>query len=163
MAAHGLSGYLAGAPRTRGCRCDVAPVGLGRVYQRSILRCLCGCLTRRQDPQLELWGHVRARSVASLAWLCTLIVAFASLGLIRLRPYRSLLWSLTAAMVLGPLTVVVLKSTTSYPCPWDLQRFGGSAQEPTTALFASCRAPISSATPFGQPPSAGSSLRWCSL
>ena len=29
---------------------------------------------------------------------------------------------------------MVLKSTTSYPCPWDLQRFGGSALEPTTVF-----------------------------
>jgi len=50
MAAHGLSGYLAGAPRTRGCRRDVAPVGPGRVYQRSILRCLCGCLHPPPGP-----------------------------------------------------------------------------------------------------------------
>lgn len=94
-----------------------------------------GVFPGREDAGLELWGHVRARSVASLAWLCTLGAALASLVSARLRRHRSVLCALAAAMLLGPLTVVALKNTTSYPCPWNLQRYGGSAQTPAT-IFA---------------------------
>ena len=108
--------------------------GLDRFVSDQFFDASAGVFARRHDQQLELWGHLRLRSAVVLVWLCTLFGAFASLGSSRLRPYRSVLWSLTAAMVLGPLAVVVLKNTTSYPCPWDLHRYGGSAGIPTTVF-----------------------------
>lgn len=84
----------------------------------------------RSNALLELIGHGMARSAAVLVWSCIFAGALGSLKLAELRPYRRILWLTATAMALGPIVVVVLKEVTSFPCPWNLRRYGGFAGEP---------------------------------
>jgi membrane-associated PAP2 superfamily phosphatase len=81
---------------------------------------------------LELVGHHLARSMVVIVWLGLVGLAAASYGFEALRPCRRILWTTAAAMVLGPLIVVMLKSVTGFPCPWSLKRYGGFAAEATS-------------------------------
>ncbi len=83
---------------------------------------------------LELLGHRLAKSLLLGLWMALLAAAIASRWICRLHPHRTLLWTTTAAMAIGPLAVVLLKDINAHHCPWDLKRFGGTA-EFTAAWF----------------------------
>ena len=91
-----------------------------------------GVFTLRTDPMLELVGHQLAKSAVLTAWFALLAAALASHRLDLLRPWRAVLWTTVAAMALGPVVVVAMKSFTAFPCPWSLQRYGGFAAEALT-------------------------------
>jgi membrane-associated PAP2 superfamily phosphatase len=88
-----------------------------------------GRFAMRADPLLELVGHQLAKSALLTVWCLLLAAAIASRWLVVLKPVRALLWATVGAMALGPAVVVLLKSLTTFPCPWSLQRYGGFAAE----------------------------------
>lgn len=56
-----------------------------------------------------------------------MLAALASTKLELLHSWRALLWTLFAALSIGPLLIGVLKRYTAAHCPWDLARYGGYA------------------------------------
>lgn len=89
----------------------------------------------RSNLLLEAIGHQFLKSLAVAVWA---LLATATIGATLYRP-RPHLWRLlaatTLAMALGPLIVVLLKSTTSFPCPWSLARYGGLVHDAGSHWF----------------------------
>lgn len=90
----------------------------------------------RSVAWLELIGHGLARSAAVLLWFAVVASAIVASLIDGHRPSRRLLWSIAAAMALGPMVVVALKELTAFPCPWNLRRYGGFAIEPSVWFVA---------------------------
>ena len=81
----------------------------------------------RHSPWIELIGHQLLLALPVGIALLALLAALASAHLDSLRPWRALLWTLFAALSIGPLVIGVLKQFTAAHCPWDLLRYGGYA------------------------------------
>jgi membrane-associated PAP2 superfamily phosphatase len=82
---------------------------------------------------LEVLGHQWARGLVIVA-ACSVVVMFLlAFMLPLLSPYRRLLLFLALALVLAPLTVKLLRTSSTQYCPWRLQEFGGFA--PHLSLF----------------------------
>lgn len=81
----------------------------------------------RRLPLVELVGHRIAKSAVIALWLTLLGAAVAACWLPHLAQYRRLLWTTVAAMAVGPVIVVALKSLNAHHCPWDLKEYGGYA------------------------------------
>ena len=81
----------------------------------------------RSSTALELAGHRLAKSAIVALWMMLFAAALAASMIGRLQRYQALLWTLLIAMALGPAIVAILKDINSFHCPWDLKRFGGSA------------------------------------
>jgi membrane-associated PAP2 superfamily phosphatase len=79
----------------------------------------------RDQWALELIGHHLGKSLVVLVWMALLCLALAAFRFQALRPWRALLLTTVVAMAAGPSIVVLLKSTTPFPCPWDSRQFGG--------------------------------------
>ncbi len=88
-----------------------------------------GGFPARDLAWLELIGHRLAKAAAWAVWLVLLAAAVASHWADRLAAYRAVLWSAVIAMAAGPLIVVWLKNINAHPCPWDLKRYGGFADD----------------------------------
>ena len=86
----------------------------------------------RDWPMLELIGHRLAKDLIVALEVGLVVLAVLAPRIRPLAPHRALLWTTALAMVAGPLVVVVLKSITAAPCPYDLARFGGHAVVPET-------------------------------
>jgi membrane-associated PAP2 superfamily phosphatase len=85
----------------------------------------------RDSAAMELFGHRLLRGFVTAVWAVLALTALGSTWIGPLRRWRRLLVATALAMALGPTIVVVLKSFTTFPCPWSLVRYGGSAAEAT--------------------------------
>ena len=74
---------------------------------------------------LDVLGHQAARGLPVLVAAIALAAGAAGFRVPVLRPWRPILLTLGAAMLLGPLLVNVLKGMTSQHCPTAQQAFGG--------------------------------------
>ena len=74
---------------------------------------------------LDVVGHQAARSFPFLVGALAVAAATASLWVRSLRPWRPILLTVGASMLLGPLAVNALKTMTTQHCPTALQPFGG--------------------------------------
>lgn len=81
----------------------------------------------RDWAALETFGHRVAKSAVFVVWFLLLAAAVAAPWVQRLAHYRAVLWATVVAMAIGPLAVAVLKDINAIHCPWDLKRFGGTA------------------------------------
>lgn len=88
----------------------------------------------RASDALEIVGHKSAKAVVLATWFVLLGGAIAAHFDPATRPWRRLLWATVIGMALGPTIVSILKSVTSFPCPWDLSRYAGFATE-TSRIF----------------------------
>ena len=88
-------------------------------------------------PSLELIGHRLAKSAVVVLWILLLAGAVAAFWVQRLARYRMVLWATVLAMAAGPAVVSVLKNVNAIHCPWDLKRFGGTADAATAWFVAS--------------------------
>jgi membrane-associated PAP2 superfamily phosphatase len=79
----------------------------------------------RDSAVLEVLGHQAARGLPFLVGTLALAAGLAGFSLRALRPWTPILLTLGAAMLLGPLTVNLLKGMTTQHCPSALQSFGG--------------------------------------
>ena len=79
------------------------------------------------DGWAELLGHRLGKSLVFVVWLMLLAAAAAAPWLPALKAHRRLLWTLVAAMGLGPALVTLLKDINTHACPWSLKEFGGAA------------------------------------
>ncbi|MFZ2235688.1 MAG: phosphatase PAP2 family protein [Dokdonella sp.] len=102
----------------------------------------------RHAEWLEVIGHQLARLLPVGLGAVTLGAAFASRWIPALRPWRALLWSLAAALCVGPLLIANLKQMTAPPCPWNLKRYGGYA-DMAVQWFAISRAEAGLCLPSG--------------
>lgn len=105
--------------------------GLDIVIEDRFFDVTIGQFPWRSNRALEAFGHHGIRSIATAIWL--LLTVGAILAAVH-RPWRSVgavLAATALAMALGPIIVVVLKSLTTFPCPWSLPRYGGFAAEVT--------------------------------
>lgn len=92
------------------------------VYERGLSR-----FPVRDWAAIELIGHRVAKSAVFVVWFLLLAAAVAAQSVQRLARYRTLLWATALAMAVGPTVVALLKDVNAIHCPWDLKRFGGSA------------------------------------
>lgn len=92
----------------------------------------------RANDVLEVIGHKSAKSILLAAWFVLLGGAVAAHFDPATRPWRRVLWATVLGMALGPTIVSILKSITSFPCPWDLHRYAGFAEE-TGQIFVAPR------------------------
>lgn len=75
----------------------------------------------------DLLGHRVGKSLVLAAWALLAGAALASPWIPVFKPHRRLLWTLVAAMGLGPALVAVLKDMNTHACPWNLKEYGGTA------------------------------------
>src|SRR5262245_40128404 len=87
----------------------------------------------RHNGMLEVLGHQWARGLVIVTAGSVVVMFLLSFVLPLLRPYRRLLLFLALALVLAPLTVRLLKASSTQYCPWRLREFGGLA--PHLSLF----------------------------
>jgi len=80
----------------------------------------------RHAPLLELLGHQAARGLPIAVGVVAVLVGLAALAVERLRPWRAILLTLGAAMIVTPLVVNQLKTRTTQPCPVEVMEFGGA-------------------------------------
>lgn len=85
----------------------------------------------RRNEALELVGHQLLKFLPISLFLLALIAAICAGRRTRLRPWRTHLWCLAAALCLGPTVVTQLKQVTAPLCPWDLQQYGGARSSPS--------------------------------
>ena len=104
--------------------------GLDTQVADSLFDASSGVFPWRADRLLELIGHGLAKSAVLLLWCCMVAGAIGTRAVPQLRPYARVLWSIAAAMALGPIIIVVLKEVTTFPCPWNLDRYGGFTPAP---------------------------------
>ena len=83
----------------------------------------------RANDVLEIVGHKSAKSILLAAWFVLLGGAVAAHFDPATGPWRRVLWASVIGMALGPTIVSILKSITSFPCPWDLHRYAGFVEE----------------------------------
>jgi membrane-associated PAP2 superfamily phosphatase len=88
---------------------------------------LAGSFDARSWPLLETFGHRFAKSAIWALWLGLLASAVLARFVPRLAGESRALWLTVFAMALGPVIVVALKDLNAHHCPWDLKRYGGSA------------------------------------
>ena len=81
----------------------------------------------RHSPWIELIGHQLLLALPIGVALLALLAALASAQWASLHRWRTVLWTLFAALSIGPLLIGVLKQFTAAHCPWDLLRYGGYA------------------------------------
>jgi membrane-associated PAP2 superfamily phosphatase len=74
---------------------------------------------------LDVIGHHTANALPILAALAATVAGAASFVLPFLRPWRAILFTSAAAIVVGPLLVDYLKTLTTQHCPSALVEFGG--------------------------------------
>ena len=79
----------------------------------------------RDSAVLDVLGHQTARLLPFLVGAFAIASAVAGLRLRSLRPWMPILFTLGAAMLVGPLAVNLLKSMTTQHCPVAVQPFGG--------------------------------------
>jgi membrane-associated PAP2 superfamily phosphatase len=79
----------------------------------------------RDSGVLDVVGHQAARLLPFLVAAFAIAAAVAGLRVRSLRPWMPILFSIGAAMVVGPLAVNLLKGATTQHCPVALQAFGG--------------------------------------
>jgi membrane-associated PAP2 superfamily phosphatase len=79
------------------------------------------------DGWAELVGHRLGKSLIFVVWLMLMAAAAAAPWLPALKAHRRVLWTLVAAMGLGPTLVTLLKDINTHACPWSLKEFGGAA------------------------------------
>jgi len=79
----------------------------------------------RHSTVLDVLGHQAARLLPFLVGAFALASGAAGLRVRALRPWMPILFTVGAAMVIGPLAVNLLKGMTTQHCPADLQAFGG--------------------------------------
>ena len=84
-----------------------------------------GLFRWRDSTWLEVLGHHAARGLPIVIGALALAAGAAGRALPALRPWRAILLGLGAAMILGPLLIAALKTTTSQHCPAEISRFGG--------------------------------------
>lgn len=99
-----------------------------------------GTFPARASALLELVGHRAAKSVMLATWFVLLGAAIASHFDRGMRRWRPILWATVLGMALGPAVVAIFKSHTSFPCPWDLDRYGGLARESADIFVARAQA-----------------------
>lgn len=90
----------------------------------------------RANDVLEIVGHKSAKSILLAAWFVLLGGAVAAHFDPATRPWRPVLWATVIGMALGPAIVSILKSITSFHCPWDLHRYAGFAEEASRIFVA---------------------------
>jgi membrane-associated PAP2 superfamily phosphatase len=81
--------------------------------------------TWRDSLWLNVLGHQAARALPVVVAAVAALAAAASFADRRLRPWRSILLTLVAAMLVGPLLINIAKATATPHCPAALQEFGG--------------------------------------
>jgi len=79
----------------------------------------------RHSAVLDVLGHQTARLLPFLVGAVAIASAVAGLRLRSLRPWMPILFTIGAAMLVGPLAVNLLKSMTTQHCPVAVQPFGG--------------------------------------
>ena len=79
----------------------------------------------RHSGVLDVLGHQAARLLPFLVAAFAIAAAVAGLRVRSLRPWIPILFSIGAAMVVGPLAVNLLKGATAQHCPVAMQSFGG--------------------------------------
>lgn len=82
--------------------------------------------TWRASGWLEVIGHHAARSVPIVLATTALAAAITACFVVKLRPLRTILFTLAAAVLIGPLLINFLKTLTAQRCPVDMQAFGGA-------------------------------------
>lgn len=80
----------------------------------------------RHAPLLELLGHQAARGLPIAVGIVAVLAGLAAVAVERLRPWRAILLTLGAAMIVTPLVVNQLKGRTTQPCPVEVIEFGGA-------------------------------------
>lgn len=70
--------------------------------------------------------HQGGRKLVGGMVITLLVLLVGSYCVPRLRRYRAGLWYVLATCLLSALVVNLLKEATHFPCPWDLQRYGGA-------------------------------------
>ena len=79
----------------------------------------------RDSAVLDVLGHQAARLLPFLVAAFAIAAGLAGLRLRSLRPWMPILFTLGAAMLIGPLAVNLLKGMTTQHCPVAVQSFGG--------------------------------------
>lgn len=102
----------------------------------------------RRSGWFEAIGHDLLKMLPIGIGLLALAAAIASPWLTPLRRWRAILWSVFAAMCIGPGLITALKQVTAAHCPWDLARYGGYAEYVHT-WFATSRADSGRCLPSG--------------
>lgn len=102
----------------------------------------------RRVVWLETAGHQLVKLLPIAVMLLSLGAAIAAQRVATLRPWRPLLWTLTAALCIGPTIITQLKQVTAPPCPWSLKLYGGYA-DIATQWFANSRAEAGLCLPSG--------------
>jgi len=106
----------------------------------------------RSSAWLDVVGHQTARALPIVIGVLALAAGAASGALPALRPWRRVLFALGAAMILGPLLIAALKTTTSQHCPAQVSPFGGIvdyAMERDGPFFAHSRETAGHCLPSG--------------
>lgn len=79
----------------------------------------------RHSAVLDVLGHQAARLLPFLVASFAIAAGLAGLRIRSLRPWMPILFTIGAAMVVGPVAVNLLKGMTMQHCPVALQSFGG--------------------------------------
>jgi membrane-associated PAP2 superfamily phosphatase len=79
----------------------------------------------RNSSWLDVVGHHAARGLPILVAAVSLAAWATAHAVTQLRPWRAILLTIGAAMLIGPLLINVMKSLTSQHCPSDILEFGG--------------------------------------
>ena len=79
----------------------------------------------RHSTWLDVLGHQAARGLPIIVGGVALASGAAGFFVAQLRPWRSILLTLGAAMIAGPVLISVLKTMTTQHCPATLTEFGG--------------------------------------
>ncbi|MEO8525230.1 MAG: phosphatase PAP2 family protein [Caldimonas sp.] len=79
----------------------------------------------RHSAWLDVLGHQAARGLPIIVGGVALAAGAAGFFLAQLRPWRHILLTLGAAMIVGPLLINLLKTMTTQHCPATLTDFGG--------------------------------------
>jgi membrane-associated PAP2 superfamily phosphatase len=101
---------------------------------------------------LNVLGHEAARALPIMVAGVAALAAGASFVDRRLRPWRGILFTLVAAMLVGPLLINVAKTMTTQHCPAALQEFGGIvsyAADQAAPFWASSRHSAGHCSPSG--------------
>jgi membrane-associated PAP2 superfamily phosphatase len=79
----------------------------------------------KHSAWLDIVGHQAARGLPILVGGVAIAAGVAGAVVPALQPWRAVLLTLGAGMLLGPLLINLLKTMTSQHCPSDLLEFGG--------------------------------------
>ena len=103
------------------CQYSSADMALARLFFDSATQSFAW----RHSAVLDVLGHQTARLLPFLVAAFAIAAAVAGLRLRALRPWTPILFTIGAAMLVGPLAVNLLKGMTTQHCPVDAQVFGG--------------------------------------